>query len=92
MAELVQENLSKAQGKQKRWYDRNARITKFEPGDPLVLLPTSSSKLLAQWQEPYQVVRRTGKVNLPGGHARPQEEEKSVPCQHVKGVQSSPKN
>ncbi len=29
----------------------------------LVLLPTSSSKLLAQWQGPYQVVRRTGKVN-----------------------------
>ncbi len=63
MAELVQENLSKAQGKQKRWYDRNARIRKFEPGNPLVLLPTSSSKLLAQWQEPYQVVRSTGKVN-----------------------------
>ncbi len=64
MAELVQENLSKAQGKQKRWYDRNARIREFEPGDPvLVLLPTSSSKLLAQWQGPYQVVRSTGKVN-----------------------------
>ncbi len=64
MAELVQENLSKAQGKQKRWYDRNARIREFEPGDPvLVLLPTSSSKLLAKWQGPYQVVWRTGKVN-----------------------------
>ena len=28
----------------------------------LVLLPSSSSKLLAQWQGPYQIVERTGKV------------------------------
>ena len=28
----------------------------------LVLLPTSSNKLLAQWQGPYQVVQRSGKV------------------------------
>lgn len=42
MTELVQENLSKAQGRQKSWYDKNARVREFEPGDPiLVLLPTS---------------------------------------------------
>ena len=42
MAELVQENLSKAQGKQKVWYDKSARVREFEPGNPvLVLLPTS---------------------------------------------------
>ena len=64
MAELVQENLSKVQGRQKAWYDKNARVREFEPGDPvLVLLPTSSSKLLARWQGPYQVVKRMGKVN-----------------------------
>ena len=64
MAELVQENLGKAQGRQKTWYDKKARVREFEPGDPvLVLLPTASSKLLAQWQGPYQVVRRMGKVN-----------------------------
>ena len=28
----------------------------------MVLLPTSSSKLLAQWQGPYQIVEWTGKV------------------------------
>ena len=34
------------------------------PGDRvLVLLPTSTSKLLAQWYGPYQVLRRVGKVN-----------------------------
>ena len=30
MSELVQENLSKAQGKQKYWYDRNARIRELK--------------------------------------------------------------
>ena len=29
----------------------------------LVLLPTSSNKLLAQWQGPYYVLRKVGKVN-----------------------------
>ena len=29
----------------------------------LVLLPTSTSKLLAQWQGPYTIVKRVGKVN-----------------------------
>ena len=63
MAELVQENLSKAQARRKSWYDKNARVREFQPGDPvLVLLPTATSKLLAQWQGPYQVVKRMGKV------------------------------
>ena len=29
----------------------------------LVLLPTATNKLLAQWQGPYQVVKRLGKVS-----------------------------
>ena len=61
MTELVYENLAKAQEKPKTRYDKKARVREFEPGDPvLVLLPTSS---LAQWQGPYQVVKRVGKVN-----------------------------
>lgn len=28
----------------------------------MVLLPTSSNKLLAEWQGPYEVVRRVGRV------------------------------
>ena len=64
MAELVKENLTISQQKQKTWYDKNARVCEFAGGDPvLVLLPTSSSKLLAQWQGPYQVVKRVGKVS-----------------------------
>ena len=58
MTELVQTSLGKARQMQKRWYDRTARTRQFAPGDDvLVLLPTSSHRLLAQWQGPYPVVR-----------------------------------
>ena len=61
MADLVQQNLSKAQEKQKLWYDKGARHREFTAGDQvLVLLPTSASKLLAQWQGPYPVLKRVG--------------------------------
>ena len=64
MMGVVQQNMVKAQADQKRWYDRNARSCKFEPGDQvLVLLPTSTSKLLAQWQGPYEVVKPIGEVD-----------------------------
>ena len=64
MTELVKENSVKAKAQQKTWYDRNARSREFQPGDQvLVLLPTSTSKLLAQWQGPYPVIRSVGSVN-----------------------------
>ena len=57
---VVQENMDR----QKCWYDRSARERKLNKGDHvLVLLPTSSSKLLAQWQGPYTVIRPVGAVN-----------------------------
>ena len=57
MTELVQENLGRAQRVQN---DRNARLREFKPGDSvLVLLPTSTSKLTAQWQGPYEVKQRS---------------------------------
>ena len=50
MSELVQKNPSKSQTQQKNWYDRRSRVNEFKAGDPvLVLLPTSTSKLLPQW-------------------------------------------
>ena len=64
MSELVQENMKKAQQKQKTWYDRNSREHEFQPADEvLVLLPTTTNKLLVQWQGPYRVLRRIGKVD-----------------------------
>ena len=63
MSDLVKQNLLKEQSRQKSWYERNAQLREFKEGDPvLVLLLTSTQKLLAQWQGPYQVVKRTGRV------------------------------
>ena len=63
MAECVKENMLEKQDKQKQWYDVKARLREFKAGDPvLVLLPTSTNKLLAQWQGPYQVLERMGQV------------------------------
>ena len=64
MTEIVQENLSRAQHVQKRWYDRTARARQFNPGDRvLVLLPTSTHKLRAQWQGPFTITEKKGEVN-----------------------------
>ena len=64
MTEIVKENLQLAQVKQKSLYDRGTAVRELVPKDQvLVLLPTSTNKLLAQWQGPYQVIKRLGKVN-----------------------------
>lgn len=64
MTGLVRENLTKAQKNQKCWYDRNSVKREFQPKDEvLVLLPTVTNKLLAQWQGPYTIVKKLGKVN-----------------------------
>ena len=53
MSDHVQENLKSEGARQKKWYDKNARDRSFQAGEQvLVLLPTSSSKLTAQWQGP----------------------------------------
>ena len=64
MSEIVQQDVSRAQDKQKRWYDQTACDRELHPGDQVLwLLPTSMNKLLAQWQGPYQVLQKVGKVN-----------------------------
>ena len=64
MSELAKENLAKAQQRQKKWYDENARERQIEPGSQvLVLLPTETSKLLAQCHGPYPVLRQLSPVN-----------------------------
>ena len=60
----MEENLKAAQATQKAWYDRHSRDRAFNPGDKvLVLLPTSTNRLLASWRGPYPVVRRVSPVN-----------------------------
>ena len=54
---LVGENMKKANDNKKKWYDQHAREWELEVGSKvLVLPPTSTSKLKAQWQGPYSVV------------------------------------
>ena len=64
MTSLVKENLEGAQKAQKAWYNQSARIRTLNNGDlVLVLLPTSSNTLVAQWQGPYKVIKQVGTVN-----------------------------
>ena len=64
MRELASENLQKAQERQKAWYDRNSREREFSPDDQvLLLLPSTTNKLMACWQGPYRIVKKIGKVN-----------------------------
>ncbi len=64
LGRLSMENLLQAQDRQTRLYNRGTRLRQFTPGDKvLVLLPTSSSKLLAKWQGPFVVTRRVGELD-----------------------------
>ena len=61
---LVEENTRIAQAKQKTYYDKKTKELNLQPGDKvLLLLPSSTRKFVAHWQGPYEVTRRTGKVN-----------------------------
>lgn len=65
MSVLAQEHMSVAQQNQKTWYDTSARVRTFEPGQKvLVMLPTETSKLLAKWQGPFEVIQRLSPLSL----------------------------
>ncbi|GFO34298.1 Zinc finger protein [Plakobranchus ocellatus] len=68
---IAREELEKAQGRQKRYYDRTAKRRKFSVGEKmLVLLPTDSNKLLMQWKGPFEIVATVGindyRINMGG--------------------------
>jgi len=55
--EVVREELSRSQGRQKHYYDVKSREQKFQVGDKvLLLLPTDGNKLLMQWNGPFEIV------------------------------------
>ena len=67
MTEMAQDKLAQVQRNQKRWYDKTARAKSFNPGEKvLVLLPSASNKLQAEWQGPFKVLRRTSPVDYEG--------------------------
>lgn len=61
--ELANNNLAHAQQQQKQRYDKVSRRRVFREGQKvLLLLPTSESSLLAKWQGPYEITKKTGPV------------------------------
>ncbi|GAA6088180.1 uncharacterized protein LOC116373668 [Tachysurus ichikawai] len=79
--EKAQENLRQAQKAQKTWYDQHARSRELQPGQKvLLLLPTSTNKLLMKWQGPYSVVRRMGPVTYEVHHP---DKGKKVQTYHI---------
>ena len=62
----IQEQLARLRHivrEKKAWYDRQARRREFQQGDRvLVLLPTSTKKLLASWSGPYPITRQISPV------------------------------
>ncbi len=64
MAELVQENMTKSQRKQKCYYDRGTQERTLKVGEQvLVLLPTVRNKLKLEWVGPYRVTRQVTPVD-----------------------------
>lgn len=62
--QLAREELVKAREVQKAYYDKKTKLRKFSGGDEcLVLLPTVSNKLLAQWKGPYEVLEKKNDLN-----------------------------
>ena len=61
IAHKIEHNSKK---KQKLYYDRKSITRKLSPGQKVsVLLPTSTSKLLANWKGPYEVIRQVSPVD-----------------------------
>ena len=53
----------KAWKKHKKWYDQRARELHLQGDQVMVLLPTSTKKLLAKWRGPYKITIEIVKVN-----------------------------
>lgn len=69
--ELVEANMTMAQLKAKRLYDKNARQRSFSEGDQVMLLASSkANKLAVQWEGPAKVMQKLSDTNyvvkLPG--------------------------
>lgn len=60
--ELANNNLAQAQKRQKQRYDRQSTKRVFHEGQKVLLLQTSESSLLAKWQGPYEITKKTGPV------------------------------
>lgn len=64
LAQLAQAELAHTQEAQRQCYDEAVRPRACQPGQHiLLLLPSSSNKLLMSWQGPFEVVEKVGDVD-----------------------------
>ena len=64
VAARARKNAEEAQAKYKQYYDRKCSERSLEQGDKiLVLMPSSSHKMMAEWIGPYKVVRKVNEYN-----------------------------
>ncbi|KAJ1190730.1 hypothetical protein NDU88_000052 [Pleurodeles waltl] len=60
---LTQENLEASQEDMKRWYDQNATLVEFQPGQKVwVMAPVEPRVLQDKWTGPFEVVERKSEV------------------------------
>ncbi|KAL8602758.1 hypothetical protein ACOMHN_053159 [Nucella lapillus] len=58
VSKVAVENTAKSSRKSKRYFDRKTKKRTFQPGDEvLVLLPSSTNKLLSKWLGPFPIVQ-----------------------------------
>ena len=63
-SEIARENLTEAQTKMKKWYDKDAKSREFSPGDKvLVLFPIPGHPLQARYHGPYVIESKVGEVD-----------------------------
>lgn len=64
MSELVKENVTKAQKRQKNYYDKKSKPQDLKVGDEVPILePARRSKLQLEWNGPYKVMGRVSEVD-----------------------------
>ncbi|CAM4553254.1 unnamed protein product, partial [Caretta caretta] len=74
---IVREHLEKAQETQRKYYNHQAKVRKFQLGERvMVLVLTAESKLLTSWHGPYEMVEAIGEVDYKvrqPDHQRPEQ-------------------
>ena len=64
MAAIVHYKENKEKGRQKKYFDRKTKDRELRVQDKvLLLLPTSTNKLLAEWKGPYEVIDQVSPVD-----------------------------
>ena len=63
-SQIAAQHANISSSRYKAYFDMKSQDRQFKPGDEvLVLLPSSSSKLLVSWNGPYKILERRGKVD-----------------------------